>query len=111
MIGWVAASGRLDDGTLTHYGYGFFAGNWYGRRVAYHSGYDGDFSAEDALVLDGGLEIAALADRAAIDLTPLLKSVAAIVDAPLDANLDAALLRRELDAVGQQIPENLLESI
>ena len=47
------------------------------------------FSGGDALVLDDGLEIVALSNGDATDLTPLLKSVVGIVDRPLDANLVA----------------------
>jgi D-alanyl-D-alanine carboxypeptidase len=93
----MTASGTLPDGMLTGYGLGFFLPNWYGYRVAEHPGYAGGFSALDALVLDDGLELAVLANREAVDLTPLAKSVLLAVDGARDPNLAAT---------PQQPPEN-----
>jgi len=87
----MTSSGKLTDGTPTYYGYGFFIDDWYGYRVAQHSGYVPGFSAQDALVLDDGVEIVVLANRTSVDLAPLCKSILAIVDRPRDANLAATL--------------------
>lgn len=89
----MATSGRLDDGVLTNYGFGFFVSNWFGYRVIQHPGYVDGFSSQDALVLDDGLEVAVLANGDAVDLTPLTESLVAILDAPRDPNLSAELGR------------------
>ncbi|MBV8372561.1 MAG: beta-lactamase family protein [Candidatus Eremiobacteraeota bacterium] len=83
------SSGRLPDGVLTHYGYGFFLTDWYGYDVAEHPGFVEGFSSEDALVRQDGLEIAVMTNARAVDLTPLLESIVAILDAPRDAALAA----------------------
>lgn len=85
----MTASGTLPDGMLTGYGFGFFLPDWYGYRVAEHPGYAGGFSALDALVLDDGLELAVLANRQAVDLTPLAKSLLLAIDGARDPNLAA----------------------
>jgi D-alanyl-D-alanine carboxypeptidase len=85
----MTSSGKLSGGVATNYGFGFFIGNWFGYRVAEHPGYVDGFSAQDALVLDDGLEVAVLANRAAVDLTPLTMSLVAAIDRPRDANLAA----------------------
>ncbi|HVA34406.1 MAG TPA: serine hydrolase domain-containing protein, partial [Candidatus Baltobacteraceae bacterium] len=85
----MTSSGFADGGVPTNYGFGFFIDDWYGYRVAEHSGYVDGYSSADTLVLDDGLEIAALSNADRVDLVPLLKSIAAIVDRPLDANLSA----------------------
>ncbi len=82
---------RLSDGTPSGYGFGFFTGNWYGYRVLSHGGNINGYSSEDALVLDDALEIAVLANADRVDLTPLSKSIVAIVDPPRDPNLYAGL--------------------
>ncbi len=79
----------LRDGVATQYGYGFFVRDWYGRHVAEHPGNIDGFSADDALVLDDGLEIAVLSNADRVSLVPLTKSIAAIVDTPKDANMYA----------------------
>lgn len=93
----MTASGKLRNGISTHYGYGFFISNWFGYAVAQHPGYVGGFSSQDALVLDDGLEIAVLTNADAVDLTPLTKSLVAIVNPPRDRNLWAT---------AAQAPEN-----
>lgn len=85
----MTASARLADGTPTRYGLGLFLPDWFGDRVAEHPGYVDGFSAQDALVLDDGLEIAILANLETVDLTPLTQSVVAAIDAPRDENLSA----------------------
>jgi CubicO group peptidase (beta-lactamase class C family) len=88
LFGTMTRSGSV-DGIPTNYGFGFFIGNWYGYRTIFHSGNVDGFSCEDALVLDDGLEIAALSNADRIDLVPLVKSVVAILDPPRDTNLYA----------------------
>ncbi|HEY1868882.1 MAG TPA: serine hydrolase domain-containing protein, partial [Candidatus Cybelea sp.] len=83
-------SGTLSDGSPTHYGYGFFIANWFGYDVAEHPGYVPGFSCEDALVLRDGIELVVMSNAEAVDLTPLAKSVVAILEPPLDRNLSAA---------------------
>lgn len=85
----MTASGTLPHGMRTGYGFGFFLPDWYGYRVAEHPGYVDGFSALDALVLDDGLEVAVLANRQAVDLTPLAKSVVFVMDGSRDPNLAA----------------------
>jgi CubicO group peptidase (beta-lactamase class C family) len=85
----MTASGKLGDGTLTHYGFGFFIANWFGYRAIEHPGYVAGFSSQDALLLDDGLEIAVLANADSVDLTPLTQSIVAALDRPLDPNLAA----------------------
>lgn len=87
----MTASVRLNDGIAAGYGFGFYAGNWYGYRVADHGGDIDGFSCEDALVLDDGLELAVLSNADRLDLRPLAKSLVAIVEPPRDANLYAGL--------------------
>lgn len=89
LLAAMLLSGRLTDGVLTHYGYGFFLANWYGYDVAEHPGYVNGFSSQDALVPQDGLEIAVMTNADAVDLTPLLKSIVAILDAPRDPALVA----------------------
>lgn len=79
----------LRDGALTNYGFGFFVRDWYGWHVAEHPGNIDGFSADDALVLEDGLELAVLSNADRISLIPLTKSIAAIVDPPKDPNLYA----------------------
>jgi D-alanyl-D-alanine carboxypeptidase len=85
----MSRSGILSDGQPTHYGFGFFVDDWYGYRVISHGGNTIGFSSEDALVLDDGLELAILSNGDRVDLSPLAKSIVAIVDRPKDANLYA----------------------
>ncbi len=89
----MTTTGKLANGTPTHYAFGFFIANWFGYTVAEHPGYVGGFSAEDALVLQDGLEIAVLTNAQAVDLTPLAESVVAVLDKPLDRNLSASAPR------------------
>ncbi len=86
----MTATGRLANGVATHYGFGFFVANWFGYTVAEHPGYADGFSGDDALVLQSGLEIAVLSNAEAVDLTPLVRSIVAILDEPLDPNLSAS---------------------
>jgi hypothetical protein len=85
----MTTSVRLRDGIPAHYGFGFFTGDWYGYRVAFHGGLIDGFSSEDALVLDDGLEVAVMSNADRLDLQPLARSLVATVDPPLDRNLYA----------------------
>jgi CubicO group peptidase (beta-lactamase class C family) len=89
----MTASGRLLDGTPTHYGFGFFVADWFGYRAVEHPGFVDGFSALDVLLLDDGLSVAILANADAVDLVPLAKSLVAIVDRPRDPNLLAQISR------------------
>jgi CubicO group peptidase (beta-lactamase class C family) len=82
----MTTSGRLRGGASTNYGFGFFIGNWYGYAVAFHDGLVDGYSCEDVLSLDDGLELALLSNADRVDLTPLAKSVFAIVNPPRDRN-------------------------
>jgi hypothetical protein len=82
----MTTSGRLRGGALTNYGFGFFIGTWYGYPVAFHDGFLDGYSSEDALSLGDGVAIALLSNGDRIDLTPLAKSIFAIVDPPRDKN-------------------------
>jgi CubicO group peptidase (beta-lactamase class C family) len=82
----MATSGTLAGGMPTNYGFGFFVTKWFGYRAIEHPGYVNGFSAQDALVLDDGLEVVVLTNRDAVDLTPLTKSIVAFLDPPRDAN-------------------------
>jgi hypothetical protein len=86
----MTTSVRLRNGVPAHYGFGFFVDDWYGYRVATHSGNIDGFSSEDALVLDDGLELAILCNADGVDLVPLGKSIVALLDAPRDTNLYAS---------------------
>jgi CubicO group peptidase (beta-lactamase class C family) len=85
----MTSSARLPGGIPTNYGDGFFIANWFGYAVAEHSGNVAGYSAEDALVLRDGLEVAVLSNAGTVDLTPLAKSLVAALDPPLDRNLAA----------------------
>lgn len=85
----MTSSARLPGGVPTNYGDGFFIANWFGYGVAEHSGNVAGYSAEDALVLRDGLEVAVLSNAGTVDLTPLAKSLVAALDPPLDRNLAA----------------------
>jgi CubicO group peptidase (beta-lactamase class C family) len=87
----MTTSGTLADGTPTHYGFGFFTGDWYGLRIAQHTGFVDGFSSEDALVLDDGTAIALLSNADQTSLVPLAKSIVAIVEPIKDAALVADL--------------------
>lgn len=76
----------LADGTHTRYGYGFYVRDWYGWKTAEHPGNVDGFSADDAIVLDDGLEIAVLSNADAVSLVPLSKSIVAILLPPRDQN-------------------------
>ncbi len=89
----MTVSATLRDATPTNYGFGFFVGDWFGHAVVEHPGYVDGFSAEDALLLDDGLAIAILSNADSVDLTPLAKSVVAILERPRDSNLLAQLSR------------------
>ena len=80
---------KLPNGAPTHYGFGFFTRDWYGWHVAEHPGNIDGFSADDAIVLDDGLEIAVLSNADRVSLAPLSESIVAIFDAPKDANMYA----------------------
>lgn len=85
----MTTSAKLIDGTPTHYGFGFFLPDWFGYRAIEHPGYVDGFSAEDAMLLDDGLQVAILSNLEAVDLTPLVQSVVAAIDPPRDLNLVA----------------------
>lgn len=87
----MTTSAKLPSGIPANYGYGFFIADWFGYTVAEHSGNVPGYSALDAVVLRDGLEIAVLTNAGTVDLTPLVKSVAAILDPPLDRNLAATV--------------------
>ena len=59
-------SAKLLSGVPTNYGYGFFIADWFGYTVAEHPGNVPGYSAEDALVLRDGLEIAVLCNAGEI---------------------------------------------
>ncbi len=82
-------SQTLAGGERTHYGYGFFIRNWYGWKTAEHSGYVDGSSADDALVLDDGLEIAVLANATDTYLLPITKTVVEVLEPPRDNALVA----------------------
>jgi D-alanyl-D-alanine carboxypeptidase len=85
----MTTSGTISDGTPTNYGFGFFTADWYGDRIAQHTGYVGGFSADDALVLDDGTAIALLANADDVSLVPLAKSIVEIVEPLKDRTLVA----------------------
>ncbi len=85
----MTTSATLLDGTPANYGFGFFVNDWYGYRVAHHSGFVAGFSSVDALVLGDGIEIALLSSGQTVDLDPLAKSILALLVPPLDRNLYA----------------------
>lgn len=86
LFAMMTESGRLSGGTPTNYGFGFFTGVWYGYPVVFHDGFVDGYSCEDVLSLDDGLELALLSNGDRVDLTPLAKSVFAIVDPPRSKN-------------------------
>ncbi len=86
LFAMMTTTGRLRGGIATNYGFGFFTGVWYGYPVAFHDGLVDGYSCEDVLSLDDGLELALLSNGDRVDLTPLAKSVFAIVDPPRDKN-------------------------
>ena len=79
----------LPSGERTHYGYGFYIRDWYGWKVAEHPGYVDGSSADDAIVVDDGLEIAVLASATDAYLLPITKTVAEVLEAPRDNALVA----------------------
>lgn len=86
----MATSATLSGGVPANYGYGFYIGDWYGRTVLEHGGTIDGFSSQDALLPADGLELAILSNADGVDLGPLAQSIVAIVDPPLDANLQAS---------------------
>ncbi len=84
-------SAQLTDGAPTHYGYGFYIRNWYGWRTAEHAGNVDGYSADDAIVVDDGLEIVVLANASNVWLLPLTKSVVAMLEPPRDTALVVSL--------------------
>lgn len=80
-------SATLSNGVPTHYGYGFYVRNWYGWRTVEHPGSVDGFSADDALVVDDGLEIVALANTSDAWLLPLTKSIVALLEPARDSAL------------------------
>jgi D-alanyl-D-alanine carboxypeptidase len=89
----MTTSARLRDGRQTSYGFGFFVRDWYGHRAIEHGGNIDGFTADDALVLDDGLELALLSNCDGTSLVPLTKSIVAILDPPTDPNLYAGAPR------------------
>ena len=87
----MTSSWALNDGTLTHYGFGFYVDNWYGWPIAQHNGLIDGFSSDDAISLDDGVDIVVLTNADKEPLAPLVKSIFALVDKPKDANLVASL--------------------
>ena len=79
----------LPSGERTHYGYGFYIRDWYGWKTVEHPGYVDGSSADDALVLDDGLEIVVLANSTDTYLLPITKTVAAVLETPRDSTLVA----------------------
>ncbi|HTX57936.1 MAG TPA: serine hydrolase domain-containing protein [Candidatus Acidoferrales bacterium] len=76
----MTTSWTLTDGTPTNYGFGFFTGDWYGLRIAQHTGYIDGFSADDGLVLDDGTSFAIVTNADRVPLVPLAKSLIEIVE-------------------------------
>jgi CubicO group peptidase (beta-lactamase class C family) len=87
----MTSSWTLANGTLTHYGFGFFIDNWYGWPVAQHTGMMDGFSGDDAISLDDGLDLVVLTNADKEPVIPLLKGIFAIVDPPKDKSLAADL--------------------
>lgn len=85
----MTTSQTLPSGERTHYGYGFYIRDWYGWKTAEHPGYVDGSSADDALVLDDGLEIAVLANATNAYLLPITKTIAEILEPPRDNALVA----------------------
>ncbi len=85
----MTASHALTSGERTHYGYGFYIRDWYGWKTAEHPGYVDGFSADDALVIDDGLEIVVLANAGNVYLLPLTKTVVQLLEPPRDSALVA----------------------
>jgi CubicO group peptidase (beta-lactamase class C family) len=85
----MTSSWKLADGTPTQYGFGFFTDDWYGNRIAQHSGFVDGFSAEDTIVLDDGTAVAALANADQVPLVPLVKSIVELVEPVKDSALVA----------------------
>ncbi len=85
----MTTSQTLASGERTHYGYGFYIRDWYGWKTAEHPGYVDGFSADDALVLGDGLEIAVLVNATNAYLLPITKTVAEVLEPPRDGTLVA----------------------
>ncbi len=79
----------LPSGERTHYGYGFYIRDWYGWKVAEHPGYVDGYSAEDAIVIDDGLEIDVLANATNAYLLPITKTVVQLLEPARDTALVA----------------------
>ena len=79
----------LPSGERTHYGYGFYIRDWYGWKVAEHPGYVDGYSAEDAIVVDDGLEIDVLANATNAYLLPITKTVVQLLEPARDNALVA----------------------
>lgn len=87
----MTSSWALGDGTLTHYGFGFFIDDWYGWPIAQHTGMMDGYSGDDAISLDDGLDLVVLTNADKLPVIPLLKGIFAIVDRPKDRTLVADL--------------------
>jgi len=91
----MTSSWTLANGQPTSYGFGFFTGDWYGLRIAQHTGYIDGFSADDAIVLSDGTSFAILSNADRVPLVPLAKSLVEIVEPLRDQAQVATLSRSE----------------
>ncbi len=85
----MSTGAHLGGNESTYYGFGFFVSNWYGWHVIEHPGNVDGYSANDAMILDSGLEIALLTNADRADIVPLTKSILTIVEQPKDPNMYA----------------------
>jgi D-alanyl-D-alanine carboxypeptidase len=80
----MVTSQSLPSGKRTHYGYGWYVRDWYGWKTAEHPGYVQGYSADDAIVVDDGLEIAVLANVSDAYLLPISKTIVSLLETPRD---------------------------
>lgn len=115
----MVSSQSLESGERTHYGYGWYIRDWYGWKTAEHPGYVDGYSADDALVVDDGLEIAVLANGTNAYLVPITKTVVSLLEVPRDRSLVADFshpaenenptVTRDVKALVAQIQEGKLD--
>ena len=81
MLAWLAAidAGKVPRARGDAYDDGFFNGTFFGHEARYASGYVAGYSAFAARMPSDGLDVVLLSHTDSVDLSPLARSIAAIV--------------------------------
>lgn len=81
LLTWLGAidAGKVPRASGDAYDDGFYNGEFFGREAQYASGYVAGYSAFAARMPHDGLDVVLVSDADEVDLSPLARSVAAIV--------------------------------